>query len=90
MEGETVKKFLLKVIVDGDAQIVNLVRVADEKTSTITLATKDEVEGAEAGQWKIKNQKALSDRGAIHQLLKHYSSTKNSCFVTCVNSALCS
>jgi hypothetical protein len=33
---------------------------------------------------------ALRDQGSDSPIVKHYSLTKNPCFVTCANSALCS
>jgi len=65
VDGGREKKFLLKVIVDGDNAIVNLVRVADEKTSTTTLAINDAVEETATGdkkEWKMKRQSELADK----------------------------
>lgn len=78
VDGEREKKFLLKVIVDGDNAILNLVRVADEKTSTSTLAISDAVEesvvgGGDKKEWKVKRQKetaAKIDKELLEPLLK--------------------
>jgi len=78
VDGEREKKFLLKVIVDGDSAILNLVRVADEKTSTSTLVITDVVEenavgGGEKKEWRVRRQEetaAKIDKELLEPLLK--------------------
>jgi hypothetical protein len=46
-------------------------------------------------EWKLEGdpwdtEGLYSDQGRDLPIVKHYSSIKNYCFVTCVNSALCS
>ena len=83
VDGEREKKFLLKVIVDGDNAILNLVRVADEKTSTSTLAISDAVEesvvGGDKKEWKVKRQKETAgkiDKELLEPLLKEEEKAK--------------
>jgi hypothetical protein len=77
-----------------------LIRMNDVRTSITGLIAK--LENDPRLNWPsfLDSYALISGqlRGAIHQLLniilqlriQHYSSIKNSCFVTCVKSALCS